>query len=391
MISLKLTRWFIGSVRFSVENGSPERFYTNCARAGLYLWNIAPSPRGGACIAVHCYHLLRPIAHRAGCRLRVRERRGLPFLLYHTRGHCGLWAGGAAFLLIFYFLSLHIWCVNVSGNSTVSAPQLENVLASAGLSQGTLKSSVNPKALAEKAMLRFPQIRWMSINLRGSSAEIVVQEKTVKPQISDLKGVCNIKASVTGQVLSMKVYAGSPMVKKGDAVVEGQLLVSAVVVDQMGGSTLTHASAVVTAETKHTLKAEIPLRFQRTIPTGHKLCRRNFDVFGACLPGSILGKPHGTWHVLAQKFDVSLFGTPLPLGMYEEQWEEVRNENASRTSEEAEALAEKQIDEQAKQLLKGGRVTGRKFTKKCNASTLSLTAELTCEEDIAKESEIFIK
>ena len=60
MISLKLTRWLIGSVRFSVENGSPERFYTKCARAGLYLWDIAPGPNGGACIAVHCYHLLRP-------------------------------------------------------------------------------------------------------------------------------------------------------------------------------------------------------------------------------------------------------------------------------------------------------------------------------------------
>lgn len=391
MISLKLTRWFIGSVRFSVENGSPERFYTKCARAGLYLWDIAPGPNGGACIAVHCYHLLRPIAHRAGCRLRVKERRGLPFLLYRTRGHCGLWAGGAAFLLIFYFLSLHIWCVNVSGNSTVSAPQLENVLASAGLSQGTLKSSVDPKALAEKTMLRFPQIRWMSVNLRGSSAEIVVQEKTVKPKISDLKGVCNIKASVTGQVLSMKVYAGTPIVKKGDAVVEGQLLVSAVVVDQMGGNTLTHASAEVTAETKHTLKAEIPLHFQRTIATGRQLCRRNFDVFGACLPGSILGKPHGTWRVSAEKYDISLFGTPLPLGMYEERWEEVRTENASRTPEEAEALAEKQIDEQAKQLLNGGRVTGKKLTEKRSADALTLTAELACEENIAKESEIFIK
>jgi sporulation protein YqfD len=392
MFSLKLTRWLIGYVRFSVRGGSPERFYTACARSGAYLWDIASGRKAGACVAARRYRLLRPCARRAGCRLKVRARRGLPFVLRRTRGHKGLWAGGAAFLLIVYLLSLHVWCVHVTGDSpAVSAAQVENALASAGLVRGVWKSSVDPKALAERIMLQFPDIRWMSVNLHGSAAEVVIQKKTAKPEITDLTSICNVKAAATGQILSMKVYTGSPAVKKGDAVVEGQLLVSAVVVDQLGGSTLTHASAEVIAETTHDLTVRVELKQKKTVPTGRTVYRRNLDLFGAQLPVTLCGKPRGSWNVSREKYDVSLFGTPLPLGVYEERWDEIRTVDSTLTKEQARAQAKQETDRQVKQLLKNGKAVGTKTVERWEQNALVESVHLTCEENIAKESPIFIK
>ena len=391
MLSLKLTRWLIGYVRFRVQGGSPERFYTACARSGAYLWDIASGRDAGACVAARKYRRLRRCARRAGCRLKIRKKSGLPFVLRRTGVHGGLWAGGAAFLLIIYFLSLRVWCVQITGDSPYPAAQLEKALAAEGLARGAWKSSVNPRVTAERVMLSFPDIRWMSINLHGSAAEVVVQKKTAKPPITDLTGVCNVKASATGQILSMKVYAGAPAVKKGDAVVEGQLLVSAVVEDQLGGSTLTHASAEIIAETVHDLTARVDLKHRQTVPTGRTVFRRNLDLFGARLPVTLRGKPGAGWIVSREKYNVSLFGTPLPLGVYEERWDEVRTADSVLTKEQARAAAKREIDRQTKQLLKNGRVTGTKTTEKWEKNALVESVHLTCEENIAQESPVFIK
>jgi hypothetical protein len=89
---------------------------------------------------------------------------------------------------------------------------------------------------------------------------------------------------------------------------------------------------------------------------------------------------------------VSLFGTPLPLGIYMETWKEVRSQEITLTKSEARSLAGQQIKKQSDALLKGlGRVTGQKLTEHWGKDGLTCEAKLTCEENIAKESEIFIK
>ena len=391
MVSLKLSRWLIGYARFRVIGGSPERFYTACARAGYYLWDIAPGKKAGASVAARKYKRLRRVARRAGCRLRVSDKHGLPFALRRTRGHPGLWAGGAAFLLIVSLLSLRVWCVRVTGDCPYPAEQIESALAEEGLSRGVWKSTVEPKTIADRIMLRFPDIRWMSVNLHGSSAEVAVQRKVRKPLISELSGVCNVKASATGQIVSMKVFAGVPAVKKGDAVVEGQLLVSAVVEDQLGGSTLTHASAEIIAETSRSLTATVALRQTQTVPTGRAALRRNLDLFGARLPVMLCRKPGAGWNVSRAEYDVSLFGTPLPLGVYEERWDEVRTESFTLTKDEARALVQKEIAAKTAPILKKGKIVGSQTGEKWEKNTLTETVKLTCEENIAQESPIFIK
>lgn len=388
---LRITRWLLGYVRFSVLGGSPERFYSSCARAGAYLWDIAGRRNGGACVAVRSYRSLRPCAHRAGCRLRVRERRGLPFLLRRTRGHGGLWAGAAAFAAVLYLLSLRVWCVQAVGNVSVPTEQILAGLSSAGLSPGVPKKDVDPELLAQKLMLRFPQIRWMSVNTQGCVAQAVIQEKVAKPEVVDRTGVCNIKAAATGQILSMKVYAGTPLVSKGDAVVEGQLLVSAVVENEAGGSLLTHAQAEILAETSRTVSVAVELNRRRWDPTGRVVVRRNFDLYGARFPLTLRVRPRGNYRLSLEKTDFQFFGNILPAWVYTERWEEVRPVDYTLTKRQAVEEARREADRRTKELLKNGRVVSSRPSEQWEKETLNYTVELVCEENIAEQSEIFIK
>ena len=391
MLSLKITRWLRGYVRFSVLGGSPERFFSSCARAGAYLWDISSRRNSGACIAVGWYRALRPYARKAGCRLRVRERHGLPFLLHRTRNHRGLFAGAAAFAVIVGTLSMHVWCVEVSGNETLDTQAILSALAENGLYPGALKSAVDSGRAERRLMLMFPKISWMSVNTRDCVLDIQIQEKTDRPEIVRQDGPCEVRASETGQILSLRVFGGTAAVKTGDAVVRGQLLVSAVVEDQLGGSALRHASAEIIAETSHTCRVQIPLETSEREPTGVTAVRRSLGLFGARLPLTFTGRPKGDYEVSGLRTDVRLFGTLLPVSLFEEDWAEMRTVPVRVSREQALAAAREKVEGYKRNLPQVTKILSVEESGETDGKTLQYTAVLRCEEDIAKESEILIK
>lgn len=391
MLSLWITRWLLGYVRFSIKGGSPERFYTYCTRVGTYLWNMEGHKKGSACVLASRYHTLRACARRAGCTLRVTDRRGLPFLLVPLKKHSGIVAGAAVFAAILLLLSSRVWCVEISGNSTIPTPALESALHSAGLIPGSAKSQINPRLVGQQVMLKFPKIGWLSVNTDGCIANVTLREKTDRPEIENRTGICNIKASRTGQILSLHVYAGTAMVRKGDAVVEGQLLVSAIVEDKEGGSSLKHAAAEVYAETERTLSAEVPFRQQVQKPTGHTVTRMCLDLLGAQVPLTFERKPRGTYTVSAENTEIGLFGRLLPLGLYREEWTEQHTQNVVLTRSQARAQAEQKIREQERSTLGGAEILSSSPTETLRGTSLVLTMKLKCKENIAEESGILIK
>lgn len=388
---VRIVRWILGYVRFTIRGGSEERFLNQCARRGVYLWEITAGDGAGACVAAGGYRYLRPCARKAGCRLRVRSRRGLPFVTMKFRRRPGLWAGAAVFLLVIKLLSLHVWTVRVTGNTSVPAAAIESELAADGLYSGAWKNGIDPMALQEKLMLKFPEIGWTSVNTLGCVTEVRLQEKKDRPEIVAQDQICNIKAAATGQILSIEVYAGTPLVKKGDAVVEGQLLVSAVVEDKYGVGTLKHASAKIIAETTHTFTTQVPVDRKDWLPTGVTVTRRSLSLFGAKLPLTLVGKPKGVYRAQAVKSDVALFGTVLPLSVYEETWTQVQARNTTLTKQQALDEAKKQIEASEKTTLAGAKILSSTWKDSVEDRKLICTATVKCEENIAKESEILIK
>lgn len=391
MFALTITRWLLGYVRFSIRGGSPERFLNYCARSGAYLWNIYGGVNSEACVLCGTYRSLRYCARRAGCRLRVQERHGFPFLLRRTRNHRGILAGACLFAIILAVLSSRIWCVELLGSYSMEPETVKSALANAGLYPGALKKMVDPKKLEQKIMLMFPEIGWMSINNRGCVMEVNIKEKKEAPQLIKKDKFCNITASKTAQILSMKVFAGTPVVKKGDAVLKGQLLVSAVVEDDTGGSTLVHSDAEILGETVQTLTEKISLRQEKTELTGNTLTRRRLDFFGVRLPLTLVGKPGVGYRATGIKTDIRLFGTLLPVGLYEEYWEQFKTTPFKLTVEQAHTIAEKEIEKKEEELRKCCKILSQKVTDSVNGDQLIYKVILQCEENIGTESEIFIK
>ncbi|MFU0832982.1 MAG: Sporulation protein [Oscillospiraceae bacterium] len=391
MLSLKMVRWILGYVRFSVIGGSPERFFNYCARAGIVFWDMTGRRDSGACVACSRYRTLRSFARRAGCRLRVRERHGFPFLFRRTRRHRGILYGSVAFVMILVLLSMHVWCIEVTGNTTLDSRVLLSALAENGLYPGARISSIQTKQLEQKLMLMFPKIRWMTINTQGCTMQVCIQEKTERPEIEQKTGFCNVKAAKTGQIVAIRVYAGTAKVKTGDAVAEGQLLVSGVVEDEFGESKLVHASAEIIAETIRTCDIRVPLTQSDRVPTGSRVVRKSLKIFGANVPLTFIGKPKGDYDVSGIQTDIRLFGTLLPVSLYEEDWVGMRTVPIHLTEQQALAQAKEKLSAYQKNLPQDTKVLAVSTSQRIEKDTFIYSVTLKCEENIAQESEILIK
>ena len=60
-------------------------------------------------------------------------------------------------------------------------------------------------------MMELEDLGWIAVNLRGTTADVHVQERVLPPALLDRASPCNVVAAQAGQILSMKVYVGQTM------------------------------------------------------------------------------------------------------------------------------------------------------------------------------------
>lgn len=390
MVVLHALRWVMGTVRFSIH-GAPEPFLNQCARSGISLWNIEKKEDFTACILAGGYRHLLPSARKTKCVLKVRERRGLPFRLAFLRRRKGLVVGAILAFLLVQILSLHVWSVEVSGNVGIPTAQIESVASELGLKPGVWKKDIQAKLLQEQLMNAFPQTSWLSVNTSGCLIRIELEELSEKPDLEANKRACNILAKATGQILYMEVYAGTPEVKEGDAVVEGQLLLNAVVEDTYGGNTLKHAAGKIIAATQHTFTTQVEMQKEIAQETGHIVTRRSATVFGLRIPLSFTGKPDGTYRLEAEQVRLKVMDSLLPISFYKENWIEEMRQVVPMSQEEALRKAREEVAIQQKEQLGDATITAQQETVEVRDGVLYYRVDVNCEENIGVESEVFLQ
>lgn len=77
-----------------------------------------------------------PLRQKAGMRMKIVKKSGLPFLLSKNRVHAGLAVGAVCFILITAALSGRIWTVNVTGCETVPEEDIRETVERFGVYPG---------------------------------------------------------------------------------------------------------------------------------------------------------------------------------------------------------------------------------------------------------------
>lgn len=136
-------------------------------------------------------------------------------------------------------------------------------------------------------------IAWAGVEIRGVKLTVSIEDSISVPKLIQSNQPYNIVAERDGLIVKMEVYAGNALVKEGDTVRKGQLLVSGKIENQrpdLGGdfgSKEVHALGRVIARTWYESSLPVSMEYTQRIKTGneHKTVYLKFLDEKIKLPG----------------------------------------------------------------------------------------------------------
>ena len=263
-----------GLVRAEVIGAFPESFLNAAAASDVLLWDIRSA--GEMHVVFCCYEtqlpLLRQTAEACGCELKLLRRTGGSILRGFLRRRALLLSFACLAAVLLLTSSLFVWSVEVRGAEQLSRGEILRALEDAGLGVGSFWPGLSTDLLRGEAMQRLPALGWMSVNVCGSRAIVLVREREARPLLESETGESALFAARSGLVRRVSLLSGIAQVQAGQVVSDGQLLAQAV----PGAG---RARGSVVAETWRELSAVCPKTEQRKQP--HGLRRSRFAlVFG---------------------------------------------------------------------------------------------------------------
>lgn len=170
--------------------------------------------------------------------------------------------GLALAIIIGGVLPQFVWFYRVEGNETVPTELILRELRELGVGFGTYGPSIHPQELKNKILQKIPELSWFTVQQYGGKAVIIVREREQKGAILDRKTPMDLVAVRSGIVTKTEIYQGNPLIKAGDCVLPGQILVSAYK-DLDFTTQVSTAIAEVYAGTRHRNTVVCPKTVQR--------------------------------------------------------------------------------------------------------------------------------
>jgi len=243
-------------------------------------------------------------------------------------------------------LTSFVWVVDVNGNDRVSEDRIIRELESLGLKPGVFKYTVNARELETALLIKMDQLSWVGINIVGTKALVDVVERVEPPALVDKETPCNILAKKDGLITNVFVFDGTPLVKEGDTVKSGQLLISGVVEKPGFPVRLVHAMGKVEARTWYHGSEEQELLLQKRERTGNtaRKIRLRLGRYSIKLtPGDIGYSEYDKTQDIKRLAEWR--NIVLPVELIIDNYSEVRVENEELSLEQAKSMAVQRIEE----------------------------------------------
>jgi similar to stage IV sporulation protein len=280
MLLLRLWNYLRGYVIIFVEGYFLEKFINICAHRQIYLWDIK---RQNNCVmvlkvSIRGFKMIKPVAQKSRCRVRIMKKKGLPFVFNRYRRRKTFLVGAVFFLVSFYVLTSFIWAIEVTGNKKLEKSYIEAQLASMGVKPGVLKFNINTGKVVNEMMLYNDDLSWISVTIKGTKVKVRMEERTKPPALVDKNEPCNIVALKDGVIKSIIVKDGQEMVKVGDTVTKGQILISGSIAikNEEERTRLVHAIGTVKARTWYEDEHPVNTTISENVRTGNK--KDNYSI-----------------------------------------------------------------------------------------------------------------
>ncbi len=376
--------FFGGRVRAEVKGSQLERFINDCHRHRIRMTKLKriDENRLQFTVPARAFRKLRQPAFRSGSKVHILKKSGLFMAIRPYRKRWGIVIGLMLFLFLVYYCSGYIWSIKVLGCETVSATQIAQDLQKMGLVVGAPRK-LDVNKIENQYLIGNDKLKWMSINIRGTTAYVEVREQGIPPKMVEQGTPTNIYAQRDGVILSVDAYAGSPCVTAGQPVMAGDLLVTGDWTDSYGIRRLIHCLASVKAKTCRTHTVQVPFAEIQRQKNG-----KNRKFFAISL-GKLRIPLYFKKKIDYNKYDtvfwermLTLGDLALPIGLSCQTAYEIQEVPITRTEVSVKEMAYTQLGFYEEDFLADVRILNRTLTESTTAQAFVLNAVYECEEEI---------
>ncbi len=222
-----LIYYLTGYVELLIRGPQLEKFINLASNAGLSLWDIRRVGAEVMQIKMQAGSFLqtRNLVKRSKTNVKVLKKVGFVFMLRRIWKRKFFLIGALLCLGLLVYLSNFVWVIQIEGFEGAARERLYRELNHAGLRRGIKREKLlNEKRLIEQEVLiHTKQAVWLGITIRGVVAEVRVIERKSPPAASAGNDLIALREGV---ITKLVVVRGTPVVKEGDSVARGDLLIS---------------------------------------------------------------------------------------------------------------------------------------------------------------------
>ena len=283
----------------------------------------------------------------------------------------------------------HIWEIEIIGAETLSEARIRSALAECGVDLGCFWPGITADLLRSRLLEELPELRWATVNVYGSRAEVLVRERIPKPEIWNADEPVDIVSEKTGFVTRVLALNGTAQVRPGSAVAPGEILIGGWADSGWSGRRLLHAAGIVEAETWYELSAVTPLTRTEKREAGKakrrwaiQIGKRRWNLYGARSLGETDCDRSETSWSLASK---GLFS--LPLTLLRETWQPVETVAVPLDKGEAEKVMEAELHQRLLEAIgDDGEILEEHYSAGEQGGCLNVCLRARCRETLGRET-----
>ena len=391
----KIFHFVKGYVIIRISGFGIERFLYICAKRNISLFDIGGRTADGVlvCVSISDFRKIRPAAKKAGVNIRIIKKCGLPFYIGRLKKRYVLVFGFLLFTGLMFASSFFVWSVEIQTPCGGIPNELFSAIEKAGIHIGAFKPSLCGEDDIKNIILdNTDDIIWVWPYIKRT--KVIIE---FRPGIRVRKPVnkaipCDIVARRDGLIMSLTEKNGKAVVKKGDTVLSGDVLIAGMSDSKTDKSMPMHAIGEIKAYTWHEKSRDYSLIKKISTPTGEKKTFYTLKLFSKCInlfKNEEVG--YESYTINESRHEIS-FGDDnyLGIGIYKKEYLQTQDNEVAANYTEIVNNAVRELEaEIAKELLPGSILIDRKITDvKTNDNTVNVTVTMEFIENIGEEREI---
>ena len=393
MKSNKILEYVSGYVNIVIEGYYIEQFINICNNKQIDLWNIKEenSIKVYASVCITDFKKLKQICKKTKCKIKIQSKKGLPFVIKKYKKRKFFFIFLLLIILTIIILSNFIWNIEIESDADIPKEEILELAQSEGLEIGKRKGAIDTKAVINKIRLERDDISWVGIEIDGTNATIKLVKADEKPEIINDDEYCNIVADKNAMILKVSAQNGTPLVKEGDIVTNGDVIVAGWMEGKYTGKQYVHAQAEIQAKVWYTTIEKVYLQETKKVETGEAKSSYSVKInnFQINLPKSL--PKFQKYDTIEENKKLKLFSNfYLPFELVKYTYKEYKEEQVVHSIEEAKQIGIDRAKESLQEKIDGKEILDKQVKVRTEKDYIEVEVTYEVKENIGiKEKIVF--